>query len=275
MNIFCSCGGELTAVSVPCMLCEKLICPKCVISSDLDLCSICLKEQNSFIKLKEIENSCDKCNEASQIKKCNCCPIKKVTLKFCEKHHNRCKFCKTLEICQDKSVCTEHVDKCMNCGKYARKRFKCAECTAIYCDTCFAKAFDIFVYRWHKKVICRSHAIVCGRTPTCPGWFYNIENNTCDNLSCQKFCCKVCDCYKKSKNTACYACPDHLKVCLFKGCLNKDVESNMKVLHWKYSNEMVCGKCYKDVKTDINNLLLILNRYGYKFARELIEKIVI
>jgi hypothetical protein len=279
MNILCPCGNDLSLVSVHCVVCDKLICPKCTISSDLNLCGVCLKEQHNFIDLKEYENKCGLCEKPSYLKNCSCCPENKI-LKFCKQHQNKCKVC-VAEICQTSMVCTKHIQNCMFCKRQIPKLFRCAECPTAFCDSCFSfnRCFDIFVYKWHKKVICQSHSIKCGRNTGCRGFFYNIENNICSNIGCKKFCCQTCDIYKKSSfnehYNKYYACSEHLKICLYKGCLTKDTESSMKIINWKYGKEITCGICFKKLKNDIDNLLLVLNRYRYKFPREIVEKIIL
>lgn len=280
-DMFCPCGNKLISVPISCMICDKLICPKCVISSDLELCKVCLNEQKSFADAKELENSCEKCDRQSETKNCGCCSKK--TLKFCSKHHNRCKMC-TIEICQDKKICIKHSKECLLCGihdksvakrgnsrvKQGRTLFECAECFTKACDACFNKIFDPFIFKWYKKAICNEHVIHC-KTHLCNGKFYRLENNKCSNEGCQTFCCKFCGICKSGF----HGCPVHIRLCMYKNCFLKDVESNMKSIRWRFREEKVCEACFGSVKTDIKNLLLVLNRYGYKFQKEIVEKIII
>jgi len=268
MSLKCLCGNEIT-IPVNCIICGNFICSKCVIQNDLDLCINCINEQNILNKQKEDQNKCTFCDEQSLKRHCNCCYPQK-ELSFCENHHNKCVFCDN-KICSDRKSCKNHDKLCMNCSADV-KLFVCIECGRRLCTVCFDTCFDAKIKKWNNKVICKSHSIKCKRRQyMCPGYFYKNENNTCDNLMCKSFCCKVCDSYKPGR----HGCSNHMRLCLHNLCFKRDVESNMKTVFWKYKNQKVCKICFKNIKNDIKNLLLVLNRYGFKFQRDLIEKIII
>jgi len=261
--MFCPCGEEVGPVPVPCMMCDIPICSKCVISNDVDLCITCASEQHALNYKEEIK--CESCDVIVDVKKCHCGK----SHNFCTKHQKKCAIC-LLVICQDKFVCDAHKHLCPKCG-IGIEVVGCNCCQLKLCYRCSSQIFDNFKSKWHRVYICKSHAISCGRTLACPGRYYELENNVCDNFSCSKRCCIYCDIYKRGK----YACPEHLKVCLHEGCLRKDVDSNMKIVKWKYREEKVCSFCFHKIKNEITTLLLVLGRYGYKFPKDIVEKIII
>lgn len=206
----CSCGNELTMVTVQCIVCGQLICPCCVIKNEVSLCIFCANDQHCRLNVVEMEAMCkyestvircDNPSEPGVVCGSRGC---EENLKYCSDHMKKCLFCKS-PICSSapdhEAYCIQHKGKiCDFCGDRITQKRKsvrmsqCVECDAYACKSCIRRIGSVFESR--KKVpvdICRSHRIVCKNSGMgvkgCQDAFYRLEINKCDFPGCTSHAC--------------------------------------------------------------------------------------